>query len=298
MLCQVCGKNDAKYICPACKIHTCCLECVKRHKIENNCTGVKPKTEFVPLSDMNEMTLVKDCNLLDTVANKASFIKSQGSLKTQKKNEKWKKMLSKACVDRGITVQFMPNMSSRAKENKTKYNDSQKKVFWTLKWRFRSAEHKLEYERLIDMIDENATILDTLKSVIQTSPNDYVSSLDINNVDVLLVAEGAKGGGHYQVEKEYTIQESLFAKTVIEYPIFDIVQKECLSEWKIVTIMDVKEIQVEKPKKIQKVSEEAIPTYESIKDALKLDMIKNILSKTDEAEENKITLEPTYTNKH
>ena len=62
--------------------------------------------------------------------------------------------------------------------------------------------------------------------------------------------------------------------------------------------MDVKEIQVEKPKKIQKVSEEALPTYESIKDALKLDMIKNILSKTDEAEENKITLEPTYTNKH
>lgn len=297
MLCQVCGRNDAKYVCPACKMQTCSLDCVKRHKEETKCTGVKPKTGFIPLSEMDEATLVRDCRLLDTVVNKASFIKAQNTQSAPKKSNKWQKHLSNTCIDRGITVRFMPSASSRAKGNKTRYDATQKRVFWTLNWRFRSADRKLEYERLIDMIDENATLRDTLMSVIQTSPNDFVSGLNIDDVEILLVAEGAKGGGHYQVEKEYTIQESLFAKTIIEYPIFDVVKKENLDEWKIVTIMDVKEIPIEKPEKVQKVAEETLPTYESIKDALKLDMIKNMLSKTDEAEENKINMEPTFNNK-
>jgi hypothetical protein len=77
-------------------------------------------------------------------------------------------------------------------------------------------------------------------------------------------------------------RDNLFAKTVIEYPIVDVVPVENLEEWKIVTVLDVK--QIEKPK--SDVSGEKspvdLPTYQQIKQALKLDIIQGVLDRAAE----------------
>ncbi|KAH0791399.1 box C/D snoRNA protein 1 [Histomonas meleagridis] len=241
---------------------------------------------------MNATTLAKDCQLLDQVVMKASDIKTIYPIEQPNKKNKWKKTLRKACVERGITIQFMTEMSSRSKENQTRYVGSQKQILWTLKWRFHSSDKKIEYERLINNISENTLISDILKGIIETSQNDYVASLDITNCAVLLVAEGAVGGGHYLLETDFTLQESFFAKTIIEYPLLDIVPNQFLDEWKIVTIMDVH--QIEKPKVEAPKPQSELPSYDTIKEALKLDMIQNALKKTVKEEEKKVILPSTY----
>ncbi|OHT11132.1 hypothetical protein TRFO_04096 [Tritrichomonas foetus] len=113
----------------------------------------------------------------------------------------------------------------------------------------------------------------------------------MKNFTILLLAEGAEGGGHYSAEINDTVGANLFSKTIIEYPIFDVVPNECLSEWKIVTIFDVRNI--EKPKEpIKTVEEKNLPSYDSIKEALKLDIINKILQKSQAEDELKTPLPP------
>ena len=52
-ICQVCQINPHKYTCPRCAVHTCSVECVKRHKQEHECTGERDKTHFVGRDDYN-----------------------------------------------------------------------------------------------------------------------------------------------------------------------------------------------------------------------------------------------------
>ncbi|MED6294941.1 Box C/D snoRNA protein 1 [Characodon lateralis] len=63
--CGVCGSEEAKYRCPACFTHTCGLLCVKKHKDDSGCSGVRNKTAFVTLSHFDEMALLSDYRFLE-----------------------------------------------------------------------------------------------------------------------------------------------------------------------------------------------------------------------------------------
>ncbi|XP_019749904.1 box C/D snoRNA protein 1-like [Hippocampus comes] len=62
--CGVCGFGEAKYKCPACLTHSCSLLCVKKHKEESRCSGVRNKTAFLNLSQFDEMTLLSGKHVL------------------------------------------------------------------------------------------------------------------------------------------------------------------------------------------------------------------------------------------
>ena len=146
MLCQICEKELAKYKCPACGCQTCSLNCVRLHKIRFNCTGQKPKTEFVPMKDMTSDILYKDINLYD----KANIALINASDKLPQKFSKLsqnQKKLRKACSERGIELSFMPSMSSRSKSNKSQISREEKDtILWTIQWRFFNEDKKLMYE--------------------------------------------------------------------------------------------------------------------------------------------------------
>lgn len=44
--CEVCNANESKYTCPRCEVKTCSLNCVKIHKTELECSGIRDKTLF------------------------------------------------------------------------------------------------------------------------------------------------------------------------------------------------------------------------------------------------------------
>ena len=56
--CELCGKVQWKYRCPRCNRKTCSLACVKQHKVQTNCNGVRDKTAFVEMKAMTDMHLL------------------------------------------------------------------------------------------------------------------------------------------------------------------------------------------------------------------------------------------------
>lgn len=56
--CEICHSTDWKYTCPRCLIHTCSVSCVKKHKLETQCSGERDKTSYVPLKEYNESNMM------------------------------------------------------------------------------------------------------------------------------------------------------------------------------------------------------------------------------------------------
>lgn len=54
----MCAKNEAKYTCPRCEVKTCCLECVKIHKKELDCNGLRDKVKFKRLKNFDNIDLL------------------------------------------------------------------------------------------------------------------------------------------------------------------------------------------------------------------------------------------------
>ncbi|KAI8047319.1 hypothetical protein BDF21DRAFT_303251, partial [Thamnidium elegans] len=67
-LCHLCKKNDWKYTCPRCLVHSCCMTCVKQHKLDTECSGIRDKTSYVPLREYNESNMMSDYTYLEDMS--------------------------------------------------------------------------------------------------------------------------------------------------------------------------------------------------------------------------------------
>jgi len=63
-VCEICKNVIAKYRCPRCSLMTCSVVCVKEHKENSVCDGIRDPTAFVDLAHFTEMTLRSDLNFL------------------------------------------------------------------------------------------------------------------------------------------------------------------------------------------------------------------------------------------
>lgn len=73
--CEVCGENSAKYTCPKCEVQTCCLKCVRIHKKELECDGIRDKTKYVPISKFTNLDLLSDYRLLEDATRAVESLK-------------------------------------------------------------------------------------------------------------------------------------------------------------------------------------------------------------------------------
>ncbi|WVQ71015.1 hypothetical protein IAR50_000540 [Cryptococcus sp. DSM 104548] len=62
--CKVCSA-PAKYTCPRCSYTTCSLACVKSHKQNDSCSGVRDPAKFVPLNQFTQGTWSDDYKWLE-----------------------------------------------------------------------------------------------------------------------------------------------------------------------------------------------------------------------------------------
>ena len=274
MLCQVCGSAEAQYTCPRCRLRTCSLACVRRHKEESGCSGTKPRTDYVDLPRMTADTLARDCQFLDKIACDTSHMHEIAN--RMEKAKKPQPKLKRECSSRGITIRFLPRESSRARENQT-FVDKAKKIYWSARWRFHRPDKTIGYENVFNKIEEDAPLGDVLRALCARVPDDFLRGVDPDQCRILMVAEGAEGDAFYEVDRDVGISGNLFAKTVIEYPIFDVVTG---GDWKIVTISDVQ--RVEKPVKPETPSTPTtLPSYDEIEQALKKDIIEGVVADAD-----------------
>eukprot|EP00842_Homolaphlyctis_polyrhiza_P002851 jgi/Hompol1/3567/HPOL_001620-RA len=55
--------HSTQYKCPKCGRQTCSLQCVRKHKQESGCSGVRDATAFVPLAQYSMSQLTKGWRL-------------------------------------------------------------------------------------------------------------------------------------------------------------------------------------------------------------------------------------------
>jgi hypothetical protein len=230
---------------------------------------------------MTADNLVRDCIFLDKIASRSDDAR-RGSKKKSHKTKKMK-LLTSACSDRGISIRFMPKESSRAKDNRSHVSSDKRDILWTVRWRFYDSLDNLAWDSTIPELHEDVPIFRLLSAIVETAPNDLVAKVTLDTHIVLMTAEGAAGGGVYEIDASLGLRENLFAKNVIEFPFLEVVCRDCIGNWRIVSVLDVREI--EKVKEVVVVKKEVeLPAYEEIKRALKMDLIQGVIEEARNAE--------------
>ncbi|KAK7084542.1 Box C/D snoRNA protein 1 [Halocaridina rubra] len=237
--CSVCIANLAKYTCPSCKIKTCSLSCVKTHKDDTSCSGVRSKTAMIHKEDMDNLTLLSDYRFLEEIDHKLEDtgrdplrryvapspygVPSLPPFLIRLKTAAWK---------RGTHLRFMPKHFVAHKENSTRYIFQEGIIRWHVKWVFHQADISFTEES----VNENKTIIDLLAKYLEPdssvlSPEEaeklaYYHSASYKKIAVLL--KNADRGS--PVFEEMFVDKSLLLnlanKTVKEFPVFYVVLRD------------------------------------------------------------------------
>ncbi|KAM3914179.1 box C/D snoRNA protein 1 [Leptodactylus fuscus] len=228
--CETCGNEEAKYKCPRCLKYSCSLPCVKKHKVDVTCSGVRDKTAFVPLSTFGDLHLLSDYRFLEDASRVADAAMRDVMLPRQTTN-KFVNFLKNRARRQGINLKVMPLGFSKRKANSTFFNKKEQRFFWHLKLQFPQSQAEYTEKRVPD----NKTLNEILKTYIDPTESDptirqrlkeYVRSP--SDVKVFMVAERKAPGPdrYYALDSSKSLLENLRNKTVIEYPTLYVALKD------------------------------------------------------------------------
>lgn len=243
--CEVCDFNEAKYTCPKCEVKTCRLECLKIHKTELNCDGIRDKTKFIPLKQITESDLMSDYIFLEDCTHYASarradkiklFTAHNNQMLTTTTIAKLKKAAAEA--KRRITLKvLLPNFDKR-KTNTTFYDWKSKVIFWRIEWRFID-------EKTVIAFDEQCNETNTMTSLISkyfekknaNEPLDRFREQGLEKLTLLLKAEGIRKSQNrfFPIDLSKTLQENLFKRTIVEFPVIYVVFNENVGKYDVIS---------------------------------------------------------------
>ncbi|XP_053178773.1 box C/D snoRNA protein 1 isoform X2 [Scomber japonicus] len=229
--CSVCGSEEAKYRCPACLTHSCSLLCVKKHKGESGCSGVRNKTAFVTLSLFDEMTLLNDYRFLEDTGRFADGANRDNLIRTPRSTLKTKKLAASA-RKMNITLRFLPITFTKSKENSTFFFTKEKQFMWHLKLIFPQSNTEFSQRRVPD----GKTLEQILTPYIHPTESDPVARQKLkmyvhasfDHVKVFMKAEGRKANSvrYHNLDIQKSLRDNLSYKTLIEYPVLHVVLKD------------------------------------------------------------------------
>ncbi|CAO2600350.1 Box C/D snoRNA protein 1 [Lemmus lemmus] len=167
--CGTCGTEEAKYRCPRCMRYSCSLPCVKKHKAELTCNGVRDRTAYVSLQHFTEMNLLSDYRFLEDVARTADQVSRDTFLK-RPKHKKYLFFMKNRARKQGIFLRLLPNGFSKRKENSTVFDHRKQQFCWHVKLQFPQSQAEYAEKRVPD----NKTINEILKPYIDPENSDPV----------------------------------------------------------------------------------------------------------------------------
>ncbi|XP_008137709.2 box C/D snoRNA protein 1 [Eptesicus fuscus] len=228
--CETCGTEEAKYRCPRCMRHSCSLPCVKKHKAELTCNGVRDKTAYVSLQQFTEMDLLSDYRFLEDVARTADHISRDALLKRSLSNKHMCFMKNRA-RRQGINLKLLPNGFTKRKENSTFFDKKKQQFCWHVKLQFPQSQAVYIEKRVPDNKTINeilATYIDPEKSdpVIRQRLKAYIRSQ--TGVQILMKVENMQQNlvRYYELDPHKSLLDNLRNKVIIEYPTLHVVLKE------------------------------------------------------------------------
>lgn len=238
-LCSVCFDHEFKYKCPKCSIRTCSLECIKRHKLQNDCDGKIDNTKFVPKKELSDSTLHlnRDYNFLmklnrditvnktDLRANAKNMFKRNNNSYNRNRNNKRLKVPDDPRLDivqqiypnpqtvikrENVLVINLPDGMSRSISNKTGYDKKLQNFTWTIQWIFEGQDLKKDF--ISYRISENLKLVDAFPV--------NVLNVELKKEDLKFYLENVItiNDKYIQLNGDTSISECLKDTIVLEYP--------------------------------------------------------------------------------
>jgi len=220
-ICEQCDKGEAKYTCPQCEMKTCCLNCVNQHKKERSCFGVRVKTAYIPKTEFTDLDLLSDYRLLEEASCSIDKCRRDDTKRHTRMNTKLPphlQQLRKAAANKGTILHFLPRNFSRNKVNSTILDNKTKEILWTIQWKFNWDGS----EKTDSRIPEGTLLRNALEPHITSTPT---LNIDLEKLHVFLPVEYVEGQSNrfYPMDLSKTIEENLKETTIVEHPIFHVV---------------------------------------------------------------------------
>ncbi|KAF8403887.1 hypothetical protein HHK36_011993 [Tetracentron sinense] len=225
-ICDECNLNPSKYRCPGCSIRSCSLPCVKVHKQRIGCTGKRPRTQFVPLSQFNDNLLVSDYNLLEEVkrvAESAQRMRHKLCGNSHFKLPFKLQNLRKVAGRRRTKILFLPSGMSKREKNQSRCDQRKKSIYWTIEWRFHSTDVVL-----IDHgVHENTSLCSVIENHLKPGPwNHQLRSFCKEHLDHLkffirIYPKGPRSPSR-ELDIKAPISEQLANIVIVEYPVIHV----------------------------------------------------------------------------
>lgn len=240
--CEVCNFNVAKYTCPKCEVKTCQLECLRLHKTELNCDGVRDKTKYIPMRQITEADLMNDYIFLESCTN-YTFARRSDKIK---RYTSWNRSLpvplmklkkAAANSERQIKLNFLLPNFDKHKSNKTHYDWASKVIYWCIEWRFINADNRI-------IIDERCCESKLMTELIgkYVDCNSSISSLScyrtkgLSNIALLLKAEAIRKSQNrfFVMDLNKSLQENLQGRSIVEYPVIYVIFNTDIHNYEII----------------------------------------------------------------
>ncbi|KAG8555227.1 hypothetical protein GDO81_017631 [Engystomops pustulosus] len=165
--CETCGNEEAKYKCPRCLKYSCSLPCVKKHKVDVTCSGVRDKTAFVPLSTFSDIHLLSDYRFLEDAGRVADAAMRDVMISRHASN-KFLNLLKSKARKQDIDLRIMPVGFAKRKANSTYFNRKEQRFYWHVNLQFPQSQAEYTEKR----VRENKTLNEILKTYIDPTESD------------------------------------------------------------------------------------------------------------------------------
>jgi len=281
--CWNCNKK-AIYKCPKCETRSCSLECVKKHKIEADCDGLRDKTKYVPLQKFTDMDVVNDFRLLEDVSFQVDKCKRDKLKRSTRQGTetmiapKLNRHLQKLQIQakhRKCCLKILPPHFTRRKENSSFFDGKNRMIKWHMVLKFINIDKKIS----LSAVSETTKLWQILSDFVEfksaddpTDPFQIYRSVSYGGISLLLKSEALDPTGDtkqfHPLDMRRSIKSNLADKTIVEHPVIYVIFKSDEHMFREDDIVDdsekkqseedhkVSEADVEKPKNIGDVMDE------------------------------------------
>eukprot|EP01054_Gregarina_sp_Poly1_P003212 Gregarina_sp_Poly_1__3211@NODE_1914_length_3092_cov_309_326612_g1235_i0_p1_GENE_NODE_1914_length_3092_cov_309_326612_g1235_i0NODE_1914_length_3092_cov_309_326612_g1235_i0_p1_ORF_typecomplete_len450_score61_01zfHIT/PF04438_16/1_2e05XRN1_D1/PF18332_1/0_039_NODE_1914_length_3092_cov_309_326612_g1235_i011672516 len=248
--CRVCMIGEAIYQCPRCLTRSCSIECVKKHKVEDRCSGRRHGIEDKAMKDMDATDLERDLRFLDAVGCSVERNARQDSIISAErygvvvprsllpnsrvsKNLIGVKTLREKAEKMHVYLKVCPPNLTRRKINTTCLSNSKtaKVLRWRIDWLVHLPGEKAETWTATDRAVSQETKTSALIGRFFSKTKPLMGSGDIPNLTrpedylALMLDESlpANERGYLKLDPARKLKEWLAGSVVVEFPAIHLV---------------------------------------------------------------------------
>lgn len=251
-ICEECNDKPSLYQCPGCSIRTCSLHCCQAHKKRTKCTGKRSRGAYLPLCRMNDSTLRSDYFFMEDVLNviprarKVSKLAEEGkssmnnSIHTSSSrsprsiisiNKKAKRLVQQA-LRRGISLQVMPPVLERHRNNSSWYCSSKDVITWKVEVVLLPKMRTFSF----DLSEQEGGILGHISKYIADKypeDSDMPSNISPDNYQLLIkrLPSSANNPRYIRIKDNDSLKSTLEGLTIVEHPTIYCVTNENMQDF-------------------------------------------------------------------